>query len=63
MKSNTFPVVVSNDSTSALKKPELLERHRGAIQKVLREAKSFAVERKQSLEHIKDSKLRESAKK
>jgi len=62
LKSSTFP---AKDQKSAIetKKPALLERHRSAIQEVLREAKSFSEDRRRTLSEIKDEHLRDSAKK
>lgn len=62
LKSSTFPVE-KQKIAGELSKPSLLDRHHSLVQQVLKEAKSFSEDRRRSLEHIKDGKLRESAKK
>ncbi len=61
LKSSTFAVPTGNDAKAKARKELLLIRHRGAIEKVVADAKSFSEDRKRALNRIEDALLRESA--
>lgn len=61
LKSSSFSVDKKTSTKSAEKRDALLKEHRRAIQKVLREAKTFSKDRKRALEEISDQQLRQSA--
>jgi hypothetical protein len=61
LKSTTLALEAGNRSASEQRKTQLLERHNGAIKKVLTDAQAFKEERKATLDTISDVQLRESA--
>ncbi len=61
LKSSTFAVPAGSDAKAKARKELLLTRHRGAIEKVVADAKSFSEDRKRALDRIEDALLRESA--
>lgn len=63
LKSSTFAVRAGSTASAdaEARKERLLGRHRGAIEKVVADAKTFSEDRKRALERISDRQLRESA--
>jgi len=65
LKSSTFPLNTRGggaDAKTAKTKQQLLNRHRGAIEKVLTDAKSYSDDYRRTLGTILDKGLRDSAK-
>jgi hypothetical protein len=63
LKSSTFVVRaggVANADAEA-RKERLLGRHRGAIERVVADAKTFSEDRRRALDRISDKQLRDSA--